>query len=60
MTKYTTILAGMIEVTYEWFYEDLVKQDLLKFFQVNPDDFDGMIEFLSFSCVQLRLKDSLT
>ena len=43
----------MLEESYEWFYQDLSQQNLIKDFLVMDEDFEGTMEFMHFSCIKL-------
>lgn len=50
-TKYATLLASMIEPSYEWFLDELLENNLIKDYLVMEDDFDGTLEFMQFACI---------
>ena len=60
INKYATLLASMLEESYQWFYLELVQDNLIKEFLVMKEDFDGTIEFMQFACLKNKLNDSLT
>ena len=45
-SRYTTLLASMIEPRYEWFYTDQVASKQIKTLLVSQDNFPELIELL--------------